>query len=125
MPHPGGFSWSDVEPALSAVIDVEAAVSLALAHVPPAPLPDRKTAQAIEDAIDVTFIRRFGTWAAGWRWAGGEGSIGGGPVRGWCCPPHSIWPKGDRERRRGQSTHYPFLTPPPRPALATPCSTTS
>ncbi|MGC4094093.1 MAG: hypothetical protein QM756_40525 [Polyangiaceae bacterium] len=45
---------------------------------------------AWEDAITQALVERFGRWACGWRWAGDEGSIGGGPVHLWCCPAHSL-----------------------------------
>ena len=34
-------------------------------------------------------LREYGFWAAGWRWAASEPGCGG-PVRAWCCGPHSL-----------------------------------
>lgn len=92
MTHPARLSWAQVTEALAVRLDVDALTRLALAHVPPAPPANR---EPVEAAIDVAFQRAHGGWASGWRWAHGEGSIGGGPVAPWCCPPHSVWRKGD------------------------------
>jgi hypothetical protein len=74
------LGWFDVDPRTHAFEEAEArAVVSAALH------RDRS-----EEAVTRALRERFGAWASGWRWASGEGSIGGGPVRAWCCPPHSI-----------------------------------
>lgn len=52
--------------------------------------------QALADAIDRRLLAAYGPWVTGWTWASSEPG-GGGPVRGWCCAPHSLLPKGPGE----------------------------
>lgn len=42
------------------------------------------------DAMSGDLAAQYGAWALGWRFARGEGDVGGGPVTVWCCPSHSI-----------------------------------
>jgi hypothetical protein len=44
---------------------------------------------AVARAIDEVLVAAFGAWAIGWSWAASEPG-GGGPVRSWCCVPHSM-----------------------------------
>ncbi|WP_329419194.1 Fic family protein [Streptomyces sp. NBC_01693] len=101
---PSSLSWDEVDPArhpfdgASAVREVEA---LALARrVParpgvPAFGPEtgawcRGEAEPWADAVTYAFVRRYGIWTVGWRWAHDEGDFDGGPVGHWCCPMHSV-----------------------------------
>jgi hypothetical protein len=56
------------------------------------------TGAAWADAVSAGLVERYGRWACGWRWARDEGDIGGGPVRSWCCPPHSVTTAGETAR---------------------------
>jgi hypothetical protein len=97
--RPSNLTWAEVSPALSnaaTALTPEALAQVALPVVPPSRLRDRRSEDEIELRIDARFRERFGPWASGWRWSMGEGSIGGGPVRGWCCPAHSIWAQADQ-----------------------------
>jgi len=97
--HPSRLSWADVSPARepkAAALTLEAVAQVALPAVPAHGLPDRRRELDVELGIDALLRGRFGAWAGGWRWSMGEGSLGGGPVVGWCCPPHSIWLAADR-----------------------------
>ena len=54
---------------------------------------DPREGNAWADEMTRALVKRYGRWTLGWRWAGGEGDIGGGPVRpvrAWCCVRHSI-----------------------------------
>lgn len=44
---------------------------------------------ALVRALGEALVAAFGPWAIGWRWAASEPG-GGGPVRAWCCTPHSV-----------------------------------
>jgi hypothetical protein len=83
---PHTLTWTEVDPGRRAfaVDGIEDAV-LPL-------IPDKKSAksEAWEEAITIALVQRYGRWACGWRWAGDEGSIGGGPIHSWCCPSHSL-----------------------------------
>jgi|GEM_PF-719125 len=97
--HPSRLSWVDVAPARdpkTAALTLDDVAKVALPAVPPHGLPDRRHELDVELKIDALFRHRFGAWASGWRWSMGEGSLGGGPVTGWCCPSHSIWISSDR-----------------------------
>jgi len=50
--------------------------------------------EALQESIDRALVAEYGAWAAGWSWAASEGG-GGGPVRGWCCAPHSLLRDGE------------------------------
>jgi hypothetical protein len=84
--------WSDFAAPLAA-FDPEPArrIATALLHHPPARLNDEKR-RALGDAIDRRLLAAYGPWVAGWTWAASEPG-GGGPVRGWCCAPHSLLSK--------------------------------
>lgn len=97
--HPYRLTWADVSPARApktASLTLEAAAEVALPAVPAQRIQDRRHELDVELHIDALFRERFGGWASGWRWSMGEGSLGGGPVEGWCCPSHSIWIASDR-----------------------------
>jgi hypothetical protein len=57
---------------------------------PPVDAPDVR--ERAEDDLDSALIAAYGAWIAGWRWASSEPG-GGGPVRAWCCAPHSLLPE--------------------------------
>lgn len=80
--HPASLLWADVDPAQWPLSngDLER-LRAALLSV---------AAQRSEEAFDDVVTGQLGAWSSGWRWAGDEGSIGGGVVRGWCCASHSI-----------------------------------
>ncbi|GAA3064371.1 hypothetical protein [Actinokineospora globicatena] len=46
--------------------------------------------EAWADSVTASLMDRYGSWAAGWRWAKDEGDFGGGPVGSWCCARHSL-----------------------------------
>jgi hypothetical protein len=113
---PWQLDWRDVDPSTwPAPPDLEArAVALALDAILSTPLSlggapsSKKNARSdgvadegwrsrVEQGIALAFARAFGPWANGWRWARDEGSIGGGPVGAWCCPGHSVQPRGERD----------------------------
>ncbi|MFJ8923593.1 Fic family protein [Streptomyces sp. NPDC102415] len=102
VPH--ALSWDEVDPArhpfdrATAVREVHA---LGLARRVPVrpglPLGDPAMrawgggeATRWADAVSYALVRRYGSWAVGWRWAHDEGDFDGGPVGHWCCPPHSV-----------------------------------
>ncbi|HEU4534159.1 MAG TPA: Fic family protein, partial [Polyangiaceae bacterium] len=87
---------ADVEPARGAFASLsrEAVERVVRPKVPDQPGRTKNT--VVENDIDAALRDAFGDWAAGWRWARDEGSIGGGPVVGWCCPQHSVWRQGDK-----------------------------
>jgi hypothetical protein len=70
------------------------------AHAPPRPGDSATDSEVFDwartvavpwaDAMDAAMVERFGLWASGWRWAMESGDVGGGPVRPWCCPLHSV-----------------------------------
>jgi len=110
---PWRLDWCDVDPAIWSVPPDLAARAEALAfdailstplsvgggvRGPKAPArPDGTWATRVEQGIAVAFARAFGPQVNGWRWARDEGSIGGGPITSWCCPSHSVQPRGERD----------------------------
>lgn len=88
------LDWREVDPArwpflrdaASQQADRAAALEALVATTPDA--RGRTDAAAV---LDVThrFVARHGAWACGWSFSGGEGG-GGGVVRSWCCPAHSM-----------------------------------
>ncbi len=54
----------------------------------------RQPLDLLEDDIDRALIERYGAWAMGWNWACSEPG-GGGLVRAWCCPEHSLFRRGE------------------------------
>jgi len=86
--QPWALSWSDVDPS-RVTFDPEPARAIA-ARLLAGPMPTTDEGwDAIEDAIDTALVEAYGFWVVGWRWAKSEPG-GGGPVRVWCCGPHSL-----------------------------------
>lgn len=78
--HPADLHWADVDPARWPFVPderLQAAVAVAVRS---------RDEGVINDAV----MSVCGPWAAGWRWARDEGSLGGGVVSAWCCPTHSF-----------------------------------
>ncbi|MFI6151079.1 hypothetical protein ACIBCA_00075 [Kitasatospora sp. NPDC051170] len=97
---PRSLVWSQVAPAPHP-FDAEAAPQVVRSLGPALRVPVRpdlagradwtsQQARPWADAMSHALIVRYGAWAAGWRWAIGEGDFDGGPVGAWCCPPHSV-----------------------------------
>jgi len=103
LPH--DLTWSDVDPKLHP-FDPSPAYSIALSRMPEKkPISDQEMWQIEndwEDSITRGLVEHYGRWATGWRWSTDEGSIGGGPVREWCCPRHS-WTSSIETAKRVQS----------------------
>jgi hypothetical protein len=103
LPHT--LTWSDVDPKLHP-FDPSSAYTIALSRLPEKkPMSDREVSQIEddwEDSITSGLVEQYGRWATGWRWASDEGSIGGGPVKEWCCPRHS-WTSSIETAKRVQS----------------------
>lgn len=78
--YPGALTWAEVDPARCPLSDDD------VAALRDALLRCARDENAYNDVV----IARCGDWASGWRWAGDEGSIGGGVVHAWCCASHSI-----------------------------------
>lgn len=113
---PYALTWSEVDPrthpfdsatALDVVRGLEAASRVPVRPVMPkvtkAVHPDEVSAAYTRlsrwsysegwdwtEAVTEELVARYGAWSTGWRWSHDEGDLGGGPVGGWCCAPHSI-----------------------------------
>jgi hypothetical protein len=86
MASPWKLTWREVDPRIN---PFKATLAEATAKARPrVPVRDGKREGWEPDVTDV-FVKAYGKWASGWCWASGEGTIGGGPVRAWCCAPHS------------------------------------
>ncbi|MGW4946222.1 hypothetical protein ACWEOZ_32090 [Actinoplanes sp. NPDC004185] len=92
------LSWADVDPARHP-FDAGEALGAVRAVAPPVPPRPRWTpsgqlgreeAERWRNAVSHTLVDRYGRWACGWCWAGGEGDYDGGPVGSWCCVSDSI-----------------------------------
>ncbi|BCY06489.1 hypothetical protein [Actinoplanes sp. L3-i22] len=93
VPHPGGLTWADVDPANRSFdpATVPATVADRLAEFPPPPKEaDWRLRDLWLERISRGLADRYGIWAVGWRWSVGEGDLDGGPVANWCCFSHSV-----------------------------------
>lgn len=103
-PAPWALVWADVDP-LRHPFDPEEAAAVVARAVPAAEFPLKPLGAAHErsviawshdagrawtDKMTTALIGHYGAWAGGWRWAGDEGDIGGGPISAWCCPRDSM-----------------------------------
>ena len=95
---PVRLSWADVDPARHP-FDAGGALGVVRAVAPPVPPRPRWTpsgqvgrgdAERWRNAVSHALVDRYGRWACGWCWAGGEGDYDGGPVGSWCCVSDSI-----------------------------------
>ena len=123
MPH--SLTWEEVNPTQHA-FDSAGVTELVRPLIPLKPKGLAPNDGAWENGITLALVERFGRWACGWRWAGDEGSIGGGPVHFWCCPAHSLTtPDETAERVRAAladwrgwieqlATHFEELAPDPQ-----------
>jgi hypothetical protein len=101
---PMDLSWDDVDPRRHP-FDAGSALDAIKALAPAARVPtvDDPDATAWVDELAQAVTGHFGSWASGWRWAHGEGDLGGGPVAAWCCPRHSITTPDDTLNRVGEA----------------------
>jgi hypothetical protein len=88
---PRSLTWAEVDPDQHpfATEGLEALIAPLVPKVKPSE-DDREDDSRWEDAITRALVGRYGRWACGWRWARGEGSVGGGVIQAWCCPSHSL-----------------------------------
>lgn len=102
---PHVLTWSEVEPITHA-FNPAAARAIAFERLPEEKPTNEEAARKVGDEwehlITQDLVEHYGEWARGWRWAGDEGSIGGGPVHEWCCPSHS-WTARNETADRVQS----------------------
>lgn len=108
MHGPADLTWQDVDPARHPFDPPQAREFVRWcgpARMVPEPPPRRPPSagadyaarnawmglsRAWSDAMTRVLVEHYGPWAAGWRWARGEGDVDGGPVGAWCCPHDSI-----------------------------------
>jgi hypothetical protein len=96
MMLPYCLSWEEVDPvrhefdpgpALRIAADV---LARGWPGGDPRTLDGRPDFENLMNEVTRALAAHYGLWACGWHWAAGEGDYGGGPVRGWCCVPHSV-----------------------------------
>ena len=84
----GTFSdptWSDLEYASTQPLDLDQVRAIARRRLSVGASSPRD----LETAVGLDLMHAFGSWIGGWSWACSEPG-GGGPVRAWCCPEHSL-----------------------------------
>lgn len=101
---PDALRWDEVDPR-RIPFDAERAADVIAGLGPAASVPVRpaghagdpevirwshETGRRWTEEMTEALAAHYGRWALGWRWAYGEGDIGGGPGSGWCCPRDSI-----------------------------------
>ncbi len=88
----GYLRWADVDPTQRASIDPSAIAAVVRPLVAAAATArGPRFRNALVEQIDRELLIAFGSWIAGWSWSSGEPG-GGGPVHGWCCAEHSVFP---------------------------------
>jgi hypothetical protein len=95
-------SWSELAPAawLYDAARVRELTGEVLARLG---RPRNDTARAaMEDAIDRALVVELGVGVCGWRWSTGE-SGDGGLVRSWCCAPHALFGKSERNAAQAEA----------------------
>jgi hypothetical protein len=83
--RPERLTWADVDPAAHPFAPDAATAAIRRLLPTRGGWPERWT-----DSVTAVLVDLYGSWVCGWRWAHGEGEIGGGPVGAWCCPQHSM-----------------------------------
>lgn len=81
MTDPHHLTWNEVDPSTHPFV-----ITGTRALVQPLLTSEEACLDKVTDAL----VAHHGPWACGWRWAGDEGDIGGGPVQAWCCAQHSL-----------------------------------
>lgn len=102
--YPGSLTWEEVDPGRQP-FDPSTALAVVQALPSARTVPSRPQGEGWAGrmhhwsstqgsgwtaAITTELVAGYGPWVIGWRWAHGEGDVGGGPVSAWCCPQHSI-----------------------------------
>lgn len=88
----GYLRWVDVDPSARPPLDLARTAQLLRPLVAAAAkLRGPGFREALVCALHRELLIAFGPWVAGWTWSASEPG-GGGPVHGWCCADHSLFP---------------------------------
>lgn len=84
--------WADVDPDIRPPVDAARLTELVRPVVAAAATARGEGfREHLVDAIHRALLIELRPWVAGWTWSASEPG-GGGPVRGWCCAEHSLFP---------------------------------